>query len=264
MDHIIILAGGKGTRMKVYYPKVIHKINKIPLISHLLHNVTKICSKPTIIVGHQGERVIHATLNRYHYVWQHEQLGTGHAVMRAKTELENNTDIEDIIVLPGDHPLITTETLQRFIVSHKKSKAVLSVGTILVPHFNYSWSVFFKCGRIQRATEGGLDRIIEFKDASEDEKTIREVAIGYYCFRASWLWENIHLLQADNHAHEYYLTDMIKIAREQNQRIGSFRIKNPLEAMGVNTMEDSLIVENYLRTLYSRSSKSYALEDREY
>jgi len=242
---IIILAGGKGTRMQSNGPKVLVHAGGKPIILRLLRAVEKVCDRPTIIIGYQGEEVIKATENKYHYVWQKEQLGTGHAVACAKVELENK-DFERIVILPGDHPLLREETLVKLIEAHNQSGAVLTLTTGQVENFNGDFAAFYNFGRIIRNGDGSVLRIVELKDASDVEKNITEVNLGYYCFKPDWLWQNIEKLQDNNKAKEYYLTDLVGLAREQGQKIQAQLIDNIVEGFGINTPEQLMIVEKYL------------------
>jgi len=242
---IIILAGGKGTRMQSNGPKVLVHAGGKPIILRLLKAVKTVCSNPTIIVGYQGEEVIKATENKYHYVWQKEQLGTGHAVARAKVELENK-EFERIVILPGDHPLLSETALLKLIATHEEAGAVLTLTTGQVENFSGDYSAFYNFGRIVRNGSGSVLRIVELKDASDEEKKITEVNLGYYCFKPDWLWQNIEKLQDNNKAKEYYLTDLVGLAREQGQKIQAQLIDNIVEGFGINTPEQLMIVEKCL------------------
>lgn len=243
---IIILAGGKGTRMQTNGPKVLVEAGGVPIILRLLKAVETVCPKPTIIIGYQGEKVIEATENKYHYVWQKEQLGTGHAVACARAELENKK-FERIIVLPGDHPLLGEATLLKLVTAHEEAGAILTLTTGRVENFDGDFAAFYNFGRIIRNGDGSVQRIVELKDAVEAEKKITEVNLGYYCFQADWLWQNIDKLQDLNRANEYYLTDLVGLACEQGQKIQPYLIDNIVEGFGINTPEQLAIVEKYIK-----------------
>lgn len=246
MNHIIILAGGKGTRMKTECPKVLNKITGKSFINRVLSVALGICSRPTIIVGYKGDEVVLETKNKYHYVWQREQLGTGHAIMCAKNDLAGK-DIDNILVLNGDHPLVKQKTLKNIFSSHIKSGAVLSVSSIVVPDFDGDFKIFSDFGKIVRGEDGKIKSIVEIKDATEAEKQIKEINVSYYCFNAKWLWENIDKVENKNSSKEYYLTDLVKMAFADNQRIGSYVIKDPIEGIGVNTIDQLKIAEEHCR-----------------
>ncbi|MES2437027.1 MAG: NTP transferase domain-containing protein [Patescibacteria group bacterium] len=242
MAHVIILAGGKGTRMKSDLPKVLHPINGIPIIHHLLENIESFCARPTIVVGYGAEHVKAATENKYDYALQAEQLGTGHAIMCAKPNLVNAGHTE-IVVLPGDHPLVTATTLNALLELHKKTGATVSLATAIAPSFEGEHALFLNYGRVIRDVDGTVDRIVEYKDASEEERACAEVNLSYYCFDAKWLWENIETLANANAAKEYYLTDMIKLAKNQGKIVSAYAIPTFEESLGINTPEQLKNVE---------------------
>jgi bifunctional UDP-N-acetylglucosamine pyrophosphorylase/glucosamine-1-phosphate N-acetyltransferase len=242
---IIILAGGKGTRMQTDGPKVLVEAGGVPIILRLLKAVEAVCPKPTIIVGYRGEKVIEATGNKYHYIWQKEQLGTGHAVACARAELENK-DFERIIVLPGDHPLLSEATLLKLAEAHEESGAILTLTTGRVESFDGDFAAFYNFGRIVRNGDGSVLRIVELKDANEREKKNIEVNLGYYCFQADWLWQNIDKLQDFNKAKEYYLTDLVRLAVDRGEKVSVFTVEDIAEGFGINTPEQLAIAEKYL------------------
>lgn len=245
MNQVLILAGGKGTRMKSDRPKTLNLINKKTILSHILNKVEKTAVKPCVVVGYKGDEIIKEIGNKCDYVYQDEQLGTGHAVMCAKKFLEGK-DAENILVLPGDHPLINSDTLKKLIRIHKEENAAVSLSTVIAPHFENEYKCFKHSGRIIRNEKGEIEKIIEFKDATDEEKNIKEVNVSYYCFKARWLWDNIDNLKNENKAKEYYLTDIIKIAFEQKEKIIPVIIENPIECMGVNTVHELKIAKKYL------------------
>jgi bifunctional UDP-N-acetylglucosamine pyrophosphorylase/glucosamine-1-phosphate N-acetyltransferase len=245
MVHIVLLAAGKGTRMKSDMPKVLQPVGGVPIILRLLNSVEPICPQPTLIVGYKAEEVVAATDNKYNYVVQHEQLGTGHAIMAAKESLKGREDVKNILILLGDHPLVQTKTLENLISNHEKSGAMITLATTIVDEYTGLKSVFNHYGRIVRDEHGNVDRIVEFKDATPAEKQIKEVNVSYYCINADWLWENIEKIGNNNAAHEYYLTDIVGIARSQDKRVDAFPFNN-IECLGINTLEELQIVEKAL------------------
>lgn len=244
MNQIIILAGGKGTRMQSERPKVLHKVNGAPIIKRLLQNVETLFAKPAIIIGYKGDEVVSVLGNKYDYIRQPKQLGTGHAIWCAKEALAPK-NYKNIIVMPGDHPLISSETLKKLLDLRTKEQTKISLAIVSVPHFEGDFASFYHYGRIVRGQNGEVKGIVEFKDATEEQKRIRELNTSYYCFDADWLWENIENLNNENAAQEYYLTDMVKIAFEQDERIASFIIENSYEGLGINDKQQLEIVENY-------------------
>lgn len=242
---IIILAAGKGTRMNSSAPKVLHCLNGTPMLDFVLRSVTKVSAKPVLVIGYQGDKIIEHTKNKYHYVRQKEQLGTGHAVACAKNFLLKNK-ADNIIVLPGDHPSITASTIKGLLTAHKQSGAKLTISVLALPNFTGRASNFYNFGRIKRDPRGVIKGIIELKDATAEEKNITEVNAGYYGFNSAWLWQHIDKLNNHNKAKEYYLTDLVKIAVGENEPINSYVIKSAKECLGVNNPEQLAAAEKYL------------------
>ncbi len=243
MIQVIILAAGKGTRMKSDMPKVLHPVKGVPIVKRLIGNIASVCPRPTLIVGHKAEDVMKELGNGYDYVVQKEQLGTGHAIKSAKDSLKDKKHIQSIIVLPGDHPLVTAETLTKLVKTQADMNAAVILATTVVPNFEGEYSVFQNYGRIIRGADGLVDRIVEYKDATEEERASKEVNLSYYCFDAQWLWSNIDLLKDNNVAKEFYLTDMIKIANDQGKNVAAFPIRTIIETYGINTPEQLKMVE---------------------
>ncbi|OGY48369.1 MAG: hypothetical protein A3J65_01480 [Candidatus Buchananbacteria bacterium RIFCSPHIGHO2_02_FULL_45_11b] len=244
---IIILAAGAGKRMgEPELPKVLIELNGRPLINYLLAAVKKsgIDSRPVIVVGQKAELVKETLGPEYDYVLQAEQLGTGHAVMRAKSLLENKA--ENILVLYGDQPLLNFETINNLAGVHLASGKVLTMGTVLVPDFSDWRAGFFDFGRVGRDESGKVIGIIEKKDAAPEQLAIKEVNPSYFCFQAGWLWQNLEKIKNDNQQKEYYLTDLIKIARQQGEEIATVPIE-PKEAAGVNTEEQLKLIEKLMK-----------------
>ncbi len=243
---VIILAAGKGSRMKVDKPKVLVEILGKPMIEYVLDSVKIVQSmvKPVVVVGHQGELVQDKIKDRATIVWQKEQLGTGHAVAIARNIFLNFSGA--ILVLYGDHPLISPKTIEKLFKIHEERNSVLSLMTTEVEDFTDWRSSFMEFGRIIRDNDNHIQSIREFKDCSDAEKKIKEVNPGYYCFDSVWLWQNIQKLQNKNNQKEYYLTDLISLAVAQNEKISSIQIP-PLECLGVNTSEQLQMVENLIK-----------------
>lgn len=242
---IIILAGGKGTRMNSDCPKVLCRCANEPMIKHLLRSIEKVSLNPVIVVGYRGEDVIETLGKDYNYVRQREQLGTGHAVMCAKNSFSENSD--NVVVLLGDHPLVSTKTIENLIAYHKENKPTLTLATVIAPSFEGEFARFFHYGRIIRKSDGSVEKIVELKDADEEQKQVHEVNVSYYCFDSKWLWENIERLQNKNASSEYYLTDMVGLAVEQGKKVSAFAIENPVEGFGVNTVKELEEMEKYLQ-----------------
>lgn len=243
---VIILAGGKGTRMNGGGPKVLRPIFGKPMIDYVLTAVEQ-CQmdrKPIVVVGFEGKKVEKQIGDRAHIVWQKEQLGTGHAVGCAREKLGGLNGA--VLILYGDHPLVSSRTINHLFDWHFQNRAMITMMITEVNDFSDWQQGFFGFGRILRDGGGGIRGIRELKDCVEEEKAIREINPGYYCFDSKWLWQNIDLLRNDNNQKEYYLTDLVGLAFKQSQNINSIQI-HPLECVGVNTSEQLRLVEELLK-----------------
>ena len=237
----IILAAGKGTRMKSELVKVLHPILGLPMLSYPLELSLKgIKSEKTIVVvGYQAERIKERFGNpKILFALQEEQLGTGHAVLQAIPFLK--TFMGTVLILCGDVPLVKVGTLRAFISAYGKSDATLSVLTTEVEDpFGY--------GRILRNPEGWIEKIVEEKDASKEEKSIREINSGIYCVKASFLMDGLTEIGKDNAQKEYYLTDLVAIAKKKGLRCSAYCLPNPVEVMGINTRVDLAVANEVLK-----------------
>jgi bifunctional UDP-N-acetylglucosamine pyrophosphorylase/glucosamine-1-phosphate N-acetyltransferase len=240
---VIILAAGKGTRMHGETAKVLVSVNGQPMIEYALAAVKNIC-KPVVIIGYQGDLVAQQLGDRAEIVWQVEQLGTGHAVSCAKEILNKFNGA--ILILYGDHPLVTENTIEKLFELHEKKDATISLMTTVVPNFSDWREGFNGFGRILRDKQGEILGIRELKDCTAIEKEIFEVNPGYYCFESQWLWKNIDKIQNKNNQKEYYLTDLIELAVQEKERIFSLKI-DAKECLGINTEEQRAFVESILK-----------------
>ena len=239
---IVILAGGKGTRMESDLPKVLYPLKGKPLLSWLLGNLDDEM-EITLVVGFQSEKVKDEFGDKYNYVLQKEQLGTGHAVGCVKESLKGFEG--DILVLYGDHPLVSQKTVDALFDSHSKSKVNVTLMTAMVDDFEEWRAGFYNFGRILRNDNNDIVGIKELVDSSDEEKEIKEINPAYFCFKSQWLWENIDKLKSENNQQEYYLTDLIALAFEQGIDINSVEI-DPIECLGVNTKEQVEILESII------------------
>jgi len=236
---IVILAAGKGKRMESDLPKVLSQVKGKHMIRHVIESVGKIHNeKPYAVVGHKAELVQSELGDLCFYILQKEQLGTGHAVSCAKG---NCKDAENIVILSGDQPFIKAETIKKLIKKHLESGAKVTFTTTVLPDFLDWRKGFTAFGRILRK-DGKVIGIKEFKDATEEEKKIKEVNAGCYIFNAEWLWKNLEKIKNENAQKEYYLTDLLHIASENNEKIETVKI-DPREALGANTKEELEILE---------------------
>ncbi len=233
-QRIVILAAGKGRRMNSQLPKVLVPLNGKPMIEHLLSSVMKsgVDNQPVIVTSPDNIEIIKNSLKNYNceYVIQNKQLGTGHALASAQEVLK---DADRIICLYGDHPFVGAKTIKMLA---SECQGAITIMTNIVNDSEEWQKVFHHWGRIVRQN-GKIKAIVEFKDADDEIKKIKEVNPAYYCFDGGWLWRNIERLKNNNAQEEYYLTDLIKLAFEQGREINSIII-DCKEAVGVNCLEE--------------------------
>lgn len=240
---IVILAAGKGKRMESDLPKVLAPLKNSTMIKHIVDEVLEFTNtKPIVIVGHKKELVIEHLGETCVYANQDEQLGTGHAVSCAK---EKAKDAKHILVMSGDQPFIKKETLANLIKTHLDKKATITLGTTTLENFENECSAFNFFGRIKRDENNEIIGIKEYKDANEEERNIKEVNAGLYIFESNFLWNNLQKLKNENAQGEYYLTDLLKIAKEENKKIENIDLDN-IEALGANTKQELETLEKLL------------------
>lgn len=244
MTKIVILAAGKGTRMGSDLPKVLVPLNGRPMISYLMDSVvvSGVDSCPIVVVSPDNKDIIAEALKDYQvdFAIQDKQLGTGHAVSCALPFVSESAS--KVLVLYGDHPFLKSESIKLF--SSLNPEAVTIMPAVL-PDFDDWRQNFYHWGRIVRGANSDVEKIVEFKDASDEEKLLTEVNPGFMCFNKNWLVENISRLRDDNNNKEYYLTDMVKIAFEEKIPVSTSSIEAH-EAMGVNSPAELAIAENLL------------------
>ena len=230
-NNIIILAAGKGTRMKSNILKVLHEIAGIPILQYVINAVTNASNKIFIVVGHQSGEV-EATVGNASitFIEQKEQLGTGHAVQQVIPALSDNEE-NSTLILTGDSPLIQKETLDKLIETHHESNASV---TILSTKIDNPQGY----GRILRGNMGTVLGIKEHKDCSDEELKINEINSGIYIFNTALLKKYIFKLSTENKQGEYYLTDIIHILKNEGHVVSSFCTENEFEVLGINTRQD--------------------------
>ncbi len=237
----IILAAGKGTRMKSDLVKVLHPLLGLPMLSYTIDlalNEIK-AEKTIVVIGHQADRIQERFKDsRIQFALQEKQMGTGHAVLQAIPFLKKFTGT--VLILCGDVPLVKGETLRSFIDHFLKSDSTLSDLTVVLEHpLGY--------GRVIKSPEGWLEKIVEEKDASEKERAIREINTGIFCVKAPFLIEGLNEIGQENAQGEYYLTDLVEIVRRRGLRCSAHQVEDPMEVMGINTRVDLAIANEVLR-----------------
>jgi len=245
--HVVILAAGKGTRMKSRRPKVLHELAGRSLIEHVLVTVDQLrAASVTLVVGHGADDVRTALASRpdLQYVVQSPQLGTGHALLQARSVLEGQTGT--VLLLYADVPLLESSTLIRLVETHRESRAAATVLTAeLDDPYGY--------GRIVRDETGRIARIAEERDASGDERGIHEVNSGIYCFSITPLFDSLGELAAENSQGEYYLTDLVSVYRRRGLPVETLKLDSPDELRGVNSRVDLAELGGFLRARKNRA-----------
>jgi len=227
----VILAAGKGTRMQSELAKVLHPICGRPMLSYSVDLAKEIgADRIVAVIGHQAERVREACGEQgVIFVEQQQQLGTGHAVLQAR---EVFADYDGrILILCGDVPLLTETTVLALVAHHEASGAVVTVMTVKLDNPG-------SYGRIIKNDAGEVLKIVEAKDATAGEKEIREINTGIYCVDSRFLFGAVGRIENNNVQKEYYLTDIMEIARRDGYKVSAFVVRDETEVMGINTPED--------------------------
>lgn len=222
---IVVLAAGKGTRMKSDTPKVLHSILGVEMVHHVLRAVAPLSEdRPVVVVGHGGEQVEAALEGAAQTVWQHEQRGTGHALMVARDAIE---DSDRVLVVCGDTPLIRTETMRALVATHEREQYSATVlGVAMDDPSGY--------GRLLRDQAGRLQSIVEERDATDGQRAITEINSGMYVFETERMLALLDTLKPKNAQGEYYLTDLIGALYAQDQRTGVWLAEDASEIAGIN------------------------------
>lgn len=235
----IILAAGKGTRMKSSHPKVLHQVCGKAMVRHVLDAAEAAGSKRNIIVVGFGADEVRAELgNAAEVVVQAEQLGTGHAVLQAEPLLRDERGT--VMVLCGDTPLLTGTLVKRLYEEHVKAGAKATVLTAVMPDAT-------GYGRVIRTAAGDVEKIVEHKDATEEERAVQEVNSGIYCFEKEALFSALKNVGCDNAQGEYYLPDVLSILRERGEKIWAVAADDYEETLGVNSRLHLAQAEKILR-----------------
>ena len=240
---VLVLAAGLGTRMKSARAKVLHEIGGRPLISYVCRTAASLNpQKVLVVVGHQAQEVQRAAQNSIghlgSFVTQTEQKGTGDAVASAREQLSDSD--ATVVVLSGDVPLLKPETLGRFIEHHRENKSACSLLSVRLENpTGY--------GRVVRDAGGTFKRIVEQRDASNEERQIKEINSGIYCFDARKLFGALNELKPTNDQGEYYLTDVPQILLGKGENVSVYLHSDPREVSGINTRAELAEFENLVR-----------------
>ena len=238
--HIVVLAAGKGTRMKSALPKVLHRVAGLPLIDYVLTGAATLQPRSTtIVIGHQAEALQRALRGRENvtFVVQEPQLGTAHALLQAESALRGATGL--LILLSGDVPLLSSNTMQRLVDRHVSREAAATVVTAVVDDpTGY--------GRIVRVGEE-IARIVEEKDATSAERQIREINSGIYAFAVDGVFDAVRSIAAENAQREYYLPDLVSIFRQRGLIVETITVSNPDEIRGVNSRSELAAASRIVR-----------------
>jgi len=226
MIRAIILAAGQGTRMVSQLPKVLHELGGKPLVQYSIEMAKSATQdKPILVVGHQADKIREVIGDAVEYVVQKDQLGTGHAVGCAEPVFKNGVEL--VLILSADMPLLSSDTLRELVRIQSTNEGPLTFATTI----NVNSRGF---GRILRDGDNRVKAIVEEAQATPEELAIREINVGVYCIRADWLFKAIKRVDKSPNG-EYYLTDVVELARKDGFTIPTITISDPDEAMGINT-----------------------------
>lgn len=244
----VILAAGQGKRMQSALPKVLHQVNNRPMVEYALEAACAATgTKPVLVVGHKAEDVIEQMGDRARFVYQDQQLGTGHAVQQAEKLLKDQSTY--VLVLSGDMPLLTATTLTNLIHAQKSHAGPMTMLTLISDNPR-------GFGRVIRDVDSHVRAIVEEAVATPEELLVKELNAGVYCFSASWLWDALPQIQVSPKG-EYYLTDLVEIAVQNHLSVQALTLSDPIEALGVNTQEHLMEAEAQMRTRnHARNEKA--------
>lgn len=222
----VIMAAGKSTRMKSALPKAAHLICGKPMTRHVIDACREAgISDIVVVIGHEAEKVKAALGDDVRYAYQTQQLGTGHACLQAMPSIPE--EVSEVVVLPGDTPLITSQAISGMIKRHfSEGNAATLLTAELEDPCHY--------GRVVRNENGAVDRIVEARDADEIVLAIKEINTSIYCFKKALLVENLAKLGTDNAQGEYYLTDIIELLNKSGHRVGAQVADEANDTLGIN------------------------------
>lgn len=235
----IILAAGKGTRMRSELPKPVVPLKNKPLAKYIIESFNDAdVGEVALVVGYKSDVVKSILGDEYTYVEQKEQRGTGHAIMQAENVL--NWRKKDVLIFVGDSPLISAKTVKQLLHHHRSTKADC---TFLTSDFTMD----LPYGRVIRDEHGKLIKCVEEKNADENELKIREMISSHFVFKGDKLFKHIHEIKPDPDNHEYYLTEILEIFINNGLKVESLKIDNFQELVGLNTPEDLVWAEEFLQ-----------------
>jgi bifunctional UDP-N-acetylglucosamine pyrophosphorylase/glucosamine-1-phosphate N-acetyltransferase len=250
----MVLAAGEGTRMRSARPKPLHLLCGRHMVLHIVHTIAELSlDRAVVVVGHSAERVTKTLIEQappdlpIEFVEQHVQRGTGDAVAvgltafaGADSDADDDDDGGDLLVVPGDTPLLRATTLAALVSAHRRTDAAATLLTAVLPDpTGY--------GRVIRSKDGRVSRIVEDRDATDEELEIDEVNTSIYCFRRSILAPALRRLTPDNAQGEYYLTDVISVLHDVGYNVISMVASDPMETAGINDRAQLAIAEAELR-----------------
>ena len=234
----IVLAAGKGTRMRSKLPKVLHRLAGKPMVWHALEAVKGLTDlSPVLVVGYKAEEIREAMGTTCQYVLQREQLGTGHAVGCVRPMLEDKADT--VLVTFGDMPLLRKESLEQLIAMHRQANSPVTMTSFIGEEAR-------GFGRVVRNEKGEVIAIVEQVDATPEQLAIREYNVSAYCFKADWLWTALEKIPVSPKG-EYYLTDVVGLAVAEGFAVQSLVLDDPAEAIGINSRVHLATAEKILR-----------------
>ena len=232
----IILAAGKGTRMKSKLPKTLYPLWGKPILSWILETFEGAgFVQPIVVVGYNAQAII-SQFPGHLFAMQTDISGTASAVKSAVPHLP--VDTEAALIVYGDNPFLKPETITKVSELWKREKPTIIQTSVRVPNFEGKFSTFQHFGRMVRGKDGSLERIVEYKNATDEERALLEVNPAIYCIDAAWLRGALQKIQPNPVNGEYYLTDLFKIAKEEGKKIETVEIE-PQEGVGINSVEDA-------------------------
>jgi len=245
MKYAVVMAAGKGTRMKSELPKVLYPVLQRPMVEYVLDALEAAgVDKIFVVVGYRSDLVRETLAHRRNleFVEQTEQLGTGHAVMTCHEKLSPHKD--SVMVIAGDSPMVQVDSIRKLFEAYHNAPAEMRPSCILgTAHKENPVGL----GRILRNGKGEFQGIIEDKDASPEQKKITEVNMSYYVFHTPDLLEALTHLRTDNAQNEYYITDTPAILLSRGKRVIALPVLHPIESLGINTVEEAKIVEEAMQ-----------------